>query len=190
MRAFLAALIFCLCAIVATSADAHARHRHHHHRHHHHHASVAAQMLGPGLIHMLQSAERNQHAQAWPTAETMGRLEPAPMSASVNVAAKVGAVIAHTVRAIGDPRPRAWCGWYLRQVFGVADRAFNLAANWVHYGRPAFGPAPGVIVVWRHHVGQIVGYASNGEWLVNSGNDGHAVRTRPRSLAGAIALRW
>jgi hypothetical protein len=25
---------------------------------------------------------------------------------------------------------------------------------------------------------------------VQSGNDGHAVRTRPRSMAGAIAFRW
>jgi hypothetical protein len=29
----------------------------------------------------------------------------------------------------------------------------------------------------------------NGHWIVRSGNDGHAVRTRPRSLAGAIAFR-
>jgi hypothetical protein len=77
----------------------------------------------------------------------------------------------------------------MRQLLGVADRAFNLAANWAHYGRAAAAPGPGVIVVWPHHVGQIVAYAGNGQWLVQSGNDGHAVRTRPRSLAGAIAFR-
>jgi hypothetical protein len=37
-------------------------------------------------------------------------------------------------------------------------------------------------------VGRIVG-RENGKWIVNSGNDGHAVRTRPRSIAGAIAFR-
>jgi hypothetical protein len=30
----------------------------------------------------------------------------------------------------------------------------------------------------------------DGEWIVESGNDGHALRTRPRSIAGAIAIRW
>jgi hypothetical protein len=40
----------------------------------------------------------------------------------------------------------------------------------------------------RRHVGKIVGH-ENGQWIVQSGNDGHAVRTRPRSLAGAIAFR-
>jgi len=44
------------------------------------------------------------------------------------------------------------------------------------------------LVVWRHHVGKIVA-RENGQWIVQSGNDGHAVRTRPRSLAGAIAFR-
>jgi hypothetical protein len=43
-------------------------------------------------------------------------------------------------------------------------------------------------VVWRHHVGRIVGQ-ENGQWIVQSGNDGHAVRTRARSIAGAIAFR-
>jgi hypothetical protein len=28
-----------------------------------------------------------------------------------------------------DIRPRAWCGWWMRQQLGVADRAFNLARN-------------------------------------------------------------
>src|SRR5215471_16938703 len=27
-------------------------------------------------------------------------------------------------------RPHAWCGWYMRGVMGVADAAYNLAANW------------------------------------------------------------
>ncbi len=67
--------------------------------------------------------------------------------------------------------------------------AFNLARSWVNYGSNAGGPTVGAIVVWRHHVGKIVGQ-ENGRWIVESGNDGHAVRTRPRSMAGAIAFRW
>ncbi len=65
---------------------------------------------------------------------------------------------------------------------------YNLARSWAHYGVSAGGPSVGAIVVWRHHVGTIVGH-ENGQWIVRSGNDGHAVRTRPRSLAGAIAFR-
>jgi hypothetical protein len=87
-------------------------------------------------------------------------------------------------------RPHAWCGWYMRQVMGVADTSFNLARSWTRFGRPASGPDVGVVVVWPHHVGRIVGRAGNGQWIVNSGNDGHAVRTRLRSVAGAIAFRW
>jgi hypothetical protein len=86
-------------------------------------------------------------------------------------------------------RPGAWCGWYMRsQVGSDPGPNYNLARSWAHYGSSAGGPAVGAIVVWRHHVGKIVGQ-ENGQWIVQSGNDGHAVRTRPRSLAGAIAFR-
>jgi hypothetical protein len=44
-------------------------------------------------------------------------------------------------------------------------------------------------VVWAHHVGKIVGH-ENGMWIIQSGNDGNRVRTRPLSIAGAIAIRW
>lgn len=87
-----------------------------------------------------------------------------------------------------DPRPAAWCGWQMRHWLGVADRAFNLARKWASYGTRAPGPAEGVVVVWPHHVGIITGRA-DGEWIVKSGNDGHAVRERPRSLRGVIAFR-
>ena len=86
-------------------------------------------------------------------------------------------------------RPRAWCGWFMRgQVGSDPGPSFNLARSWAHYGSNAGGPQVGAIVVWRHHVGKIVGQ-ENGQWIIQSGNDGHAVRTRPRSIAGAIAFR-
>jgi len=86
-------------------------------------------------------------------------------------------------------RPAAWCGWYMRgQVGSDPGPSYNLARSWAHYGSNAGGPSVGAIVVWRHHVGKIIGQ-ENGQWIVQSGNDGRAVRTRPRSLAGAIAFR-
>ena len=81
-----------------------------------------------------------------------------------------------------------WCGFYMMQVEGKTDRRLALAREWAREGINAGGPAIGVIVVWRHHVGKIVGY-ENGQWIINSGNDGGRVRTRPRSVTGAIAFR-
>jgi hypothetical protein len=99
-------------------------------------------------------------------------------------------LVARTVhRGRDQARPSAWCGWEMRRLVGAdPGPSFNLARNWAHWGRP--GPAGiGAVVVWPHHVGKIVGQR-NGEWVVESGNDGHALRTRPRSIAGAIAIRW
>jgi len=86
-------------------------------------------------------------------------------------------------------RPAAWCGWEMRHlVSGDPGPAFNLARNWAHWGQA--GPAGvGAVVVWSHHVGKIVGQ-EGGAWVIESGNDGHRVRTRPLSIAGAIAIRW
>ena len=80
-------------------------------------------------------------------------------------------------------KPGAWCGWYMRTRHGGGPE-LNLAANWRHYGRPS-SPKVGAIVVWDHHVGEIVGKADNGQWIILSGNDGNAVKRRPRSISGA-----
>ena len=96
----------------------------------------------------------------------------------------------HIVDASGnDPRPHAWCAWQMRQWLGVADRSYNLARKWAHYGSNAGSPAVGAIVVWPHHVGLITSRTDSG-WVIKSGNDGHAVRERERSVRGAIAFRW
>jgi hypothetical protein len=85
--------------------------------------------------------------------------------------------------------PAAWCGWSMRtQVGGDPGPQYNLARAWAHYGTNIGGPSIRAIVVWPHHVGKIVGQ-ENGQWIVQSGNDGRGVRTRARSLAGAIAFR-
>jgi hypothetical protein len=36
--------------------------------------------------------------------------------------------------------------------------SYNLARTWARYGSDAGGPSVGAIVVWRHHVGKIVGH--------------------------------
>jgi hypothetical protein len=73
-------------------------------------------------------------------------------------------------------------------VGGDPGPTYNLARNWAHWGHA--GPVGvGAVVVWSHHVGKIVGQ-EGGQWIVESGNDGHALRTRARSIAGAIAIRW
>ena len=81
-------------------------------------------------------------------------------------------------------RPARWCGWWMRTQKGGGPE-LNLAANWRHWGRPS-GPRVGAVVVWSHHVGMITGRTAGGEWIVKSGNDGGAVRERPRSVAGAV----
>ncbi len=86
-------------------------------------------------------------------------------------------------RGLG-PRPRKWCGWWMRTQKG-GGRHLNVAWNWSKWGRPT-GPQIGAVVVWRHHVGIITGRAANGQWIVTSGNDGGRVRSRARSVRGAV----
>ena len=100
----------------------------------------------------------------------------------------------HVAAPFSSARPRdcygiPWCGCFMRHLMGVADATYNLARNWARYGSNAGGPRPGAIVVFPHHVGLLVRPGSGGRWVVLSGNDGHAVRERERSIAGAIAFR-
>jgi hypothetical protein len=82
-----------------------------------------------------------------------------------------------------------WCGCWLRLKLGIADARLNLARAWARYGVRADGPAAGVIAVWRHHVGKIVAVTGPGRIVLQSGNDGGAVRERERSTRGVIAYR-
>ena len=91
--------------------------------------------------------------------------------------------------SVGGSRPRAWCGWFMRQIRGVADASYNLARNWTHYGHSTFAH-PGAIAVWAHHVGEVAnGQCPAGAIMLHSGNDGHTVRTRCVSLRGVLAFR-
>jgi len=135
--------------------------REHHHGHRNHHAV----------------ASRSTSAKARSTANGLFAFAAANLVSST------------AYRGRDQTRPAAWCGWQMRHLVGAdPGSSFNLARNWTHWGRP--GPAGiGAVVVWPHHVGKIVGQ-QNGEWVIESGNDGHALRIRPRSIVGAIAIRW
>lgn len=89
-------------------------------------------------------------------------------------------------RARGLP----WCGAEMADELGIGGhegRELWVARNWARVGTST--PAHiGAVVVWTHHVGRIVGQ-ENGHWVVRSGNDGGGVRSRVRSLVGAIAIR-
>jgi hypothetical protein len=71
----------------------------------------------------------------------------------------------------------------MRTQFGGGPE-YNLAWNWRKRG-VAGAPQVGAVVVWRSHVGVIVGRTEKG-WVVKSGNDSGAVRSRVRSIKGAV----
>lgn len=84
-----------------------------------------------------------------------------------------------------------WCGLYMMQLKGKQDPRLARAVEWARIGTSAGGPAVGAVVVWPHHVGEIRGGPDRfGRYLVHSGNDGNAVRTRWRRVDGAIAFRF
>lgn len=93
-------------------------------------------------------------------------------------------------REPGQPRgcPSKWCGCYLAHYFGMPHRKdLWRARNWAKVGRSSRARV-GAIVVWRNHVGVIVGKSAKG-WVIKSGNDGNRVRTRVRTVHNAIAFR-
>jgi hypothetical protein len=100
------------------------------------------------------------------------------------------AAIALALSQPAAARRLRWCGFYIMRLKHKSDRRPALAREWARRRRRAQTSA-GVVVVWPHHVGEIRGGPDNrGRWLVRSGNDGNAVRTRWRSLFGVIAFRW
>lgn len=83
-----------------------------------------------------------------------------------------------------------WCGIFMMQRTGIHGPGnLAMAREWAHVGQPASGPSPGIIGVMSHHVFQVVQVLTGNTVLAISGNDGGAVRTRPRSTAGVIAWR-
>ena len=169
-------LTVAVAAIVMFAQSAQARE--HHYRH--------------GHRHVVTSRATTEPHGGWAPGDQFG-WQPQPYAAPATSgisAPNFDSYPQHTAsRGRDGDRPAAWCGWEMRRlVSGDPGPAYNLARNWAHWGQP--GPAGiGAVVVWPHHVGKIVGQ-QNGLWVIESGNDGHALRTRPRSIAGIIAIRW
>jgi hypothetical protein len=175
-------------AVAATFVFAQSAQAREHYRHHRHYAPhFARHYSSPGLgdqrrgeyaeQNMFAENARSDFGQNYSSQNYSDQIYPQRSAYGGQIGAHIGG------------RPAAWCGWEMRQlVSGDPGPAFNLARNWAHWGQS--GPAGvGAVVVWSHHVGKIVGQ-EDGKWIVESGNDGNRVRTRPLSIAGAIAIRW
>ena len=91
-----------------------------------------------------------------------------------------------------------WCGCWLATYLEIQDkkqwRELWVARNWATYGKPADGPAPGVIAIYGRGTGGHVGIVTAlsrrpGFVVLKSGNDDGGVRERERSIEGVIAWR-
>lgn len=160
------AAVSLVAALFFTSRPALATTHHHHHRYRHH------------VVHL------QRHRQI--VVASLGGADAGWFTPSVPQRTETRRHVRYSTG-----RPGRWCGWWMRFHNGRGDPgdAYNLARNWAHWGSRAFAAAYGVVVVWPHHVGKIVGACSGSVCLIESGNDGHAVRTRPRDISRAIALR-
>jgi hypothetical protein len=209
----LATVLFCLFSVEA-SAHGHRQYQHHAYRHGYQH-HVYQRYTSQHYVSQRHAYQRQVYRQTPARYGMSDQVDPmqqpriAPeLSGSMITASPSFAHGYHrhlTQRHVdqgsayqtsGDRHPlsyhryaRAWCGAYLSAYLGKNDRNLALARNWASEGTNAGGPGVGVVVVWPHHVGIITGQGANGEWIVHSGNDGGAVRTRARSLRGAIAFR-
>ena len=88
---------------------------------------------------------------------------------------------------------RAWCAVFANMVLartGYRGTGSAAARSFAQYGRPASGPAPGVIAVWPHHVGFVVGSAGPGRIRVVSGNHNHRVDESVYATRGVMAFRY
>jgi hypothetical protein len=164
----LTALVVAAAAVIMFAPSAHAR-EHYYHRSHH-----AARHIYARSHYRDYASSHSGRAIHSAAGQTSGELAYSSRS---------------SYRGRDRGRPAAWCGWEMRRLVGAdPGPSYNLARNWAHWGRPGRAGV-GAVVVWAHHVGKIVGQ-EHGQWVIESGNDGHALRTRPRSIAGAIAIRW
>lgn len=88
---------------------------------------------------------------------------------------------------------RAWCAVFANMVLkrtGFHGTGSAAAVSFARYGRAASGPAPGVIAVWPHHVGFVVGSIGPGRIRVVSGNHNHRVEESTYPTRSVIAFRY
>jgi uncharacterized protein (TIGR02594 family) len=88
---------------------------------------------------------------------------------------------------------RAWCAVFANMVLkrtGYHGTGSAAAVSFARYGRPAAGPAPGVIAVWPHHVGFVVGSSGPGRIRVVSGNHNHRVEESTYATRSVMTFRY
>jgi uncharacterized protein (TIGR02594 family) len=86
-----------------------------------------------------------------------------------------------------------WCAVFANMILtrtGYTGTGSAAARSFAQYGRAASGPAPGVIAVWPHHVGFVVGPAGPGRIRVVSGNHNHRVDESTYATRGVMAFRY
>jgi hypothetical protein len=116
-----------------------------------------------------------------------------PRQTAHSAPASASSLISEMRRHLGG-NPTGWAHVWCGRMLDIALRRTGhppgsaLARAYSRYGRPAGGPAPGVIAVWPHHVGVVTAVAGRTIKVI-SGNDGHRVRERERSVRGVIAWR-
>jgi uncharacterized protein (TIGR02594 family) len=88
---------------------------------------------------------------------------------------------------------RAWCAIFANMILartGYRGSGSAAARSFAQYGRPASGPAPGVIAVWPHHVGFVVRAEDPSHIRVISGNHNHRVDESTYSTRSVMAFRY
>jgi uncharacterized protein (TIGR02594 family) len=86
-----------------------------------------------------------------------------------------------------------WCAVFANMILaraGFSGTGSAVARSFAQYGRPASGPAPGVIAVWPHHVGFVVSSAGPGRIRVVSGNHNHRVDESIYATRSVMAFRY
>ena len=108
-------------------------------------------------------------------------------------AARVLPVAEHYRGTNPTGQKRAWCAVFANMVLkrtGYHGTGSAAAVSFARYGRPAAGPAPGVIAVWPHHVGFVVGSNGPGRIRVVSGNHNHRVEESTYATRGVMTFRY
>ena len=119
---------------------------------------------------------------------------PAPRPGSVSPLTLAGGAGREVVRAVAilgsRPAgcPHRFCGCALAiKIFGRIVPHLNLAANWLRFPRTA--PAPGMVAARRGHVFKLLVHLRGHVWQVWDANSGRGrIRIHPRSIAGYVIV--
>lgn len=154
---------------------------------------ILAAAATAGLIVLFSGVAHSAPAEAVVTCDQRGCSD----WQAVPVATKHRTVTRATVDASGNTVvlggrpagcPRAYCGCGLRKYLGIEDTSLDLAWNWARKFQRAHA-APGMAVVWRHHVALIEEIVSPSEARLRDYNSGRGLsRIHVRSIAGAVVV--